>query len=107
MNIPFKNNHRMLVISHCEKEIHNVHGNKTNNVYHWKIFRWKIIEKLDRTECSSNEITESKNYHRFHNMHIIPVIFLQATFLEFFDLTILTYTGSKSEVTKNLFEIHS
>jgi len=73
----------MIVISHREKEIHDVHGNKANNVYHWKIFCWKIIEKLDRTECSSDEITKSENDHRLYHMHIIPVIFLQATFLEF------------------------
>ena len=107
MKIPFKNNHRMFVVPHCKKEIHNVHGNKTNNVYHWKIFRWKIIKKLDRTECSSNEITESENDHRLYHMHIIPVIFLQATFLEFFKLSILTYTGSKAEVINHLFEILS
>ena len=71
------------------------------------MFWWKIIEKLDGTEYSSYEITKSKNDHRFYNMHIIPVIFLQATFLEFFNLSILTYTGSKSEVTKYLLEIHS
>lgn len=38
MNIPFKNNHGICVIPHREKEIHNVHGNETNNVHHWDIF---------------------------------------------------------------------
>ena len=47
MNIPFKNNHRMFIIPHCEKEINNVHCNETKNVHHWDIFGWKIIEKLD------------------------------------------------------------
>ena len=40
-------------------------------------------------------------------MHIIPVIFLQATFLDFFKLPILTYTERKAEVLNDLLEIRS
>ena len=48
IDVPFENNHRMFVIPHCEKEIHNVHGDETNNIHNWKIFRWKIVEEFDR-----------------------------------------------------------
>ena len=83
MNFPFENNHWMFVISHRKKEIHNVHGHKANNIDHGDKFWWKAFKKWYRIDESSNKISNAKYYHGFYHMHIVPVIFLETTFLEF------------------------